>query len=654
MKKIFSSAFRFSLFAFVLFGAFVSTSFATISSCSNTNPYGTVQCLPGEYWFNGACRTAQNCSGLKEADYSICGCKCTAASQAATSPTCGSTQVRQFNNSSCTYSCVNTNPTFLTKYSGGTGGAEDASVVFQNGIGQIGVGTTNPSDGTSGGGQVLKLDVEGAIGAAHYCDENGENCVAGNNIGSGGAGLWTASGNDIHRNISGGKVAIGTNDFTGWGNDNFRVMNSGHTFAVGEGTGKLIGDAGSNNFPYFSVARGGDFGAYFGYGDADARKVDLSHGPNDLLLKGPGNVGITQTFNNVNPGIALDVVDGSMGARQNIYANTLCDYRSNGNGDGIDVGGSSNCKSVASIISGGATQLWTQSGPNVYRNSSVAIGSGTINGSLRLDVNGNVGANNYCDGNGSNCSTPAQIKILTTNLGSCADGQILEYDSSTSRFVCVANSGGGGGGSSLWSSNGSNVFYSTALNGTERVGIGTNAPTEKLQVNGAVRAQTFKWAQSEFGTDQGGSLELGGSGSPYIDFSNDTSSDYDGRIILMNDNNLSIYGADLFVQSNDVTADAFLYSSDRRLKKNIKPIENALEKVKALAGVFFDWKKDDETNLGFIAQDVEEVLPELVNTNENGMKSVRYGNITAVLVEAMKEQQSQIEELKAEIEELKK
>lgn len=101
-------------------------------------------------------------------------------------------------------------------------------------------------------------------------------------------------------------------------------------------------------------------------------------------------------------------------------------------------------------------------------------------------------------------------------------------------------------------------------------------------------------------------------------------------------------------------ADEYYYTSDRRLKENISPIQNALEKVLALSGVEFDWKKSGKTNIGFIAQDVEEVLPEVVNTSPIGeeLKSVSYGNLTALLVEALKEQQTQINELKAKVEAL--
>ncbi|MFZ2226818.1 MAG: tail fiber domain-containing protein [Candidatus Moraniibacteriota bacterium] len=104
-------------------------------------------------------------------------------------------------------------------------------------------------------------------------------------------------------------------------------------------------------------------------------------------------------------------------------------------------------------------------------------------------------------------------------------------------------------------------------------------------------------------------------------------------------------------------ASSFLYASDRNLKKDIAPLENSLDKISQLQGVNFRWKdsqKDQKLNVGLVAQDVEEVYPELVNTDEQtGLKSVEYGNLVAPLIESIKEQQKQIDELKAEINQLK-
>jgi 6-pyruvoyl-tetrahydropterin synthase len=93
--------------------------------------------------------------------------------------------------------------------------------------------------------------------------------------------------------------------------------------------------------------------------------------------------------------------------------------------------------------------------------------------------------------------------------------------------------------------------------------------------------------------------------------------------------------------------------SDIKLKKEIKPIKNALDKVCKINGVTFE-RSDLETQsrfAGVIAQEVEQVLPEVVSTDENGYKSVAYGNLVGLLVEAIKEQQTQIDGLRKAIEE---
>lgn len=100
----------------------------------------------------------------------------------------------------------------------------------------------------------------------------------------------------------------------------------------------------------------------------------------------------------------------------------------------------------------------------------------------------------------------------------------------------------------------------------------------------------------------------------------------------------AITGASLTV-SGDVTA-----FSDVRVKENIRPIENVIEKIKASRGVIYDRiDTKEKNNIGFIAQELEESFPELVITQKDGTKAVKYQNAVALLFEAVKEQQKQIE-----------
>jgi hypothetical protein len=93
-------------------------------------------------------------------------------------------------------------------------------------------------------------------------------------------------------------------------------------------------------------------------------------------------------------------------------------------------------------------------------------------------------------------------------------------------------------------------------------------------------------------------------------------------------------------------ADIVAYS-DERVKENVNTIENALDKVKALRGVTYNRtdNEDKSQKIGVIAQEIQEVLPQVVHEQEDGMLGVSYGNIVAVLIEAIKEQQKQIDEL---------
>jgi hypothetical protein len=102
------------------------------------------------------------------------------------------------------------------------------------------------------------------------------------------------------------------------------------------------------------------------------------------------------------------------------------------------------------------------------------------------------------------------------------------------------------------------------------------------------------------------------------------------------------------------TADVIAYS-DKRVKENIETIENPLEKVKGLRGVSYNRIdiEDKSKKIGVIAQEVLDVLPEVVDKDVKGKYSVAYGNMVGLLIESIKEQQKQIEYLKKEVKELR-
>ncbi len=131
------------------------------------------------------------------------------------------------------------------------------------------------------------------------------------------------------------------------------------------------------------------------------------------------------------------------------------------------------------------------------------------------------------------------------------------------------------------------------------------------------------------------------------------------RLFDVHTTNLTVYGT-------------FTNLSDRSMKKNVTPLQGGLQKVMALNGVTYDlsidkvapnitgekktkMEEDGEGQIGFIAQELEQVLPELVKTHEGtGLKTVNYQGVIPVLVEAIKEQQATIETLKKELEEIQR
>ena len=109
-----------------------------------------------------------------------------------------------------------------------------------------------------------------------------------------------------------------------------------------------------------------------------------------------------------------------------------------------------------------------------------------------------------------------------------------------------------------------------------------------------------------------------------------------------------------YINNSGVNSTGFYYSSDKRLKRNISPLNQALDRILKLEGREFIWRDSGRKDIGFIAQEVEKHEPSLVIQNEKGIKSVAYGNITALIIEAIKEIVYDKDQMKKEIEELRK
>jgi hypothetical protein len=246
------------------------------------------------------------------------------------------------------------------------------------------------------------------------------------------------------------------------------------------------------------------------------------------------------------------------------------------------------------------------------------------------------------------------------------------------------------------SQTGSNDLFWDATN--KRLGIGTSSPTSKLTINESTNADVdvsmiarggdkLK-SQLTFGVKNlnsssiggaigsdgnlGGGLILNGTtnniatGSPqvYINTSgelcvNSTTDNgnykiqVNGDIYATNGRFTNVSSSGYYKQLN-IAYDGTLTTStsDQRLKKNIVTIPNALDKVLAMRGVTFNWRDSTmpKRMMGMIAQEVLQVVPELVFQNSNdGFYGINYGETAGLLVEAIKEQQKTIQELKSSI-----
>ncbi|MDO7851772.1 tail fiber domain-containing protein, partial [Hymenobacter convexus] len=195
------------------------------------------------------------------------------------------------------------------------------------------------------------------------------------------------------------------------------------------------------------------------------------------------------------------------------------------------------------------------------------------------------------------------------------------------------------------------------------VGIGTS-PAGGLHIDRPEIASITSLGVLIGGGSSGNpSIELRGNGkSPYLDFVENTGLDYSTRLISLSGTlNLNYGGTatkptNIFNVGGGVQATAFNTASDQRFKTNVRPIGSALASVLALRGVRYDWNAlgvrhggtAGAPQVGLLAQEVEKIYPELVSTDKDGYKAVNYAQLTPVLIEALKEQQQQIEALKAQ------
>ena len=199
---------------------------------------------------------------------------------------------------------------------------------------------------------------------------------------------------------------------------------------------------------------------------------------------------------------------------------------------------------------------------------------------------------------------------------------------------------------------------------TRNIGIGTTNPIAKLHVSGDVRVSGVVTATTFVGaltgtassttnipnltgaiTSVNTTTSLGSFTSAQLATALTDETGTGSVVLSASPSFTGTVGAAAITATGDIAAANFNSTSDISLKDNIQTIVDPLDKIIKLNGVTFNWKENQKPSIGVIAQELQEVLPELVTQGD--VKSVNYNGLIGVLIEAVKEQQKQIEELKA-------
>lgn len=425
-------------------------------------------------------------------------------------------------------------------------------------------------------------------------------------------------------------TGINSGRFNTIGNyNNFSGVNAGYSNTTGSNNSFFGVNAGYANtigvFNTFLGTNSGRFNTTARYGTFIGRRAGFSNTTgeyNSFIGANAGYNNTTGTSNNfvgVNAGYA-----NTTGSSNSVFGTNAGRFNTAGSGNtflghlsGYNATGSSNV-----FIGYGAGYNETGNNKLYIDNSTTA--TPLIEGDFSanaLTLNGTVGVNGHIP---TGSAIPTDIKLYV-------NGRFSQR---------VAGSLGGFGSGDRWSSLGNSFIPGVAT------------PTIYGMFNQGFGASFISGSKS-------GANNLVGFTGNRLDFDVISMSGPTTTVMsILNGGNVGIgftnpqYKLDI---NGDIRVVGSYIGSDKRYKENIKGIENAMDKINALDGVTYDFKAGeingynfktitDKKQIGFIAQDVKKVLPELVDADENNYLSVNYVAIIPVLVEAIKEQQDVIDE----------
>jgi len=294
------------------------------------------------------------------------------------------------------------------------------------------------------------------------------------------------------------------------------------------------------------------------------------------------------------------------------------------------------------VFYSGFSQLSSDELLRIKGNGNVGIGNASPTNKLSVsgnaDFSGNVGIGN------STPNAPLQFQNVGASRkivlfeGANNDHQFYGFgiNANTLRYQTAGNVA-------------DHVFFSAAdattsqelmrIKGNGNIGLGVTDPAFKLDVGARMRIR----ATPDFTAGLWLNNEANTASSAFAGMRSDTELGFYGQT--------GTFGWRFYV--NTTTGNAFLQggltqNSDARLKKDIIPLSNSLEAIQQLSGYSYHWKDaaNPDEQIGLLAQEIQKVYPQLVKENEQGTLSVNYSGMVPVLLEAIKEQQKQIEELK--------